>query len=364
MSMKRKQVPPFGPKVILQTMQHPEVSGATIQAIVGRLETAQRKGFIQTAYNYDTKQELPPGQEKIVKALMSDPALLELISEKERAFSLNLLKHADPENLPEPLFDALLLKIGPPKSPEEAALLAKCPDALRRYRNSLERERKITYQLAFLKHTVADTPRDLVQSWLVAPTSAEQANILAKHCLSVTAYVDQPDVGRPFALNMLRDLPKDSHPKLLRTLLLSAGPPRSEDGAKIYNNHPEALSQVISEDGKFAIGYLQVAKSNSVSLENVAVPQGEDIANYAKEPKAVARLALSSPLWFGPSVIFSMFSVMNIQDQIAFLKEMDIITPHSKAVVGFICTNYLQKNSSSSMTTSLKLASTQILKSC
>ena len=335
------------PEVILQAMRHPEVSCATIQTIVGRLDDDQRKEFIQEAYNSDTTQELPPGQEKIFKALMADPALLELIAQKERGFALTMLQHADLESLNPlrgPLFDALVLKIGAPASPEEAALLSKCPTALQRYSATLENGYKIPYQFAFLKYAAADTPRELVQRWLVAPTSPEQANILAQHYESVAAYVKQPYVDLQFALKMLRYLSKDSHPKLLGTLMASAGPPASPEGAELYNNHPGTLSQVISQDGNFAIGYLQVARESIVPLENVAVPQSKkDIASYAQEPKAVARLALTSPLWFGPSVVFSMFSVMHIQNQIAFLKEMDTKNPSSTAVVSFFLHKLLTK---------------------
>ena len=330
-----------GLQAVVQAMEHPEVTIPTIRAIVERLDDGQRKEFIQAAYSYDATQKLSPGQEKIFKALMANPSLLELIAQKERAFALTLLHYADPQTLPESFFDALVLKIGAPQSSEEAAFLAQYPPTLQRYSDSLENNLKISYRFAFLKHTAADTPGDLVQRWLVEPTSTEQANILAQHSQSITSHVRQ---NRQFALKMLRYLPQDSHPELLRTLLISAGAPKTEKGAELCNNHPEALSRVLSEDGMFALGYIQVDNQNIGSLENVPAPKTpEELVKYAQEPKAVARLALSSPQSFDSSVVFSIFSAMPIQAKIEFLQQLGTITLHSKKVMEFILNNLLTK---------------------
>ncbi len=335
-------------EVILQAMEHADVSGSMVQAITGRLNNAQRKEFIQNVYAvYDTQDVLCPRQEKVFKALMKDPALLELIPQKGRAFALKVLHYADqecPESLNLSLFDTLVRSITTPKSPDEAALLAKCPVALQRYIDSIATEvDKFSYKLAFLEHTAVDTPDDLILRWLEEPRTMEEANIFARHPLSVEAYAKTKNDD--FALKMLKHLPGDSHLELLHTLLVLVGHPSNTNAVPIYyDKHPIARSHVISNDEKFAVGYLQFANENIVSLENVAAPQNqEDVASYAREPKAVARLALFSPLWFGPSVVCSLFSAMHIQAQIEFLQMMDTSNPHSNAAISFILSQLLTK---------------------
>lgn len=332
-------------KTILRAMEDPEVTPATIQTITTRLEESKRKAFICEAYAvYGQPQALSPRQEKVFKALMVNPEASELVS--DRSLALKLLTYHDPNSAVS--VDVLVRAIGMPLSVEEVNLIMQHPVAVKAHVESLSEAEARTYRMAVLEHIAVDAPH--VVTFLTPPDSQEEAITYAHHPQAVEAYAKEQQKDRVFALRMLRFLPKDCQPALLSKLMKLARTPQTGDGLKIFNIHPIAFSKILSEDPAFVRSYLQIANTEAktsahIPTDGIEAPKNPDeIASFAQQPKVLAKMALQSPIWFNSSIVFSVFSTMQIAQQIEFLEGLNTHNPQCTAIVDFIMEQLLVEN--------------------
>ena len=307
---------------MLADMVQVATTRAQIESVMGQLKEARRGQFIEAVSGElfgPDKPELDDGQKKVITAFAAFPeTLINQINTKDRAFALAILKSSDAAVLAEQIFAALFAKIEAPENDAEGRLLASHPEALTRYRNTLEDAQKRTYDFAVLEH--ADPDQDpVLNALMAAPRSEDEAACLLRHGGAVSG---KTAADRAFALELLHHASSDHAG--ISPVLTQLGKVTTAEEAELVARHPQSVAAQGVQGPGYFLAILNfrdldeaVQTIDPAARDNLGVKDA-----LSASPLAVARLARKDPARFTPEIIGEIFQTMGRAQKIEFLKQM------------------------------------------
>jgi hypothetical protein len=293
-----------------------------VENVARGLPSQRQELLISTVAEHWAKANLPAytnDHQKVLNglAVAAPEALLAQIQRQHRTFALTLLREMDRTVLTQRLLDDIFAKIGHPMTPEEGCLLAKYPDAVRKYYNNFQDR---LYAFAILKYANADQNVDLMKELMSIPRSNEEAITLARHP-SLSQKMSASENRDAWIKAFLTYLPADHDPALLDTLLTHYQP-TSPETAQNLARHPQALCRKVANNLDYAFAFLTHHELDAQGLQTIAVPaDASAYQRFAAHPVALACLARIDTR-FTPQLLTSIFDHMNHTQQALYLQSM------------------------------------------